>query len=109
MRRSTFARLVSALPLLVTIAASSAMTASAADPLTREQTPEPLRPWIDWVLHGHETERCPFFQGDGEKRRGSWPSGLTLSPSDRGGRVAQEWVALYYEWVWWLGAAGGGA
>ena len=22
--------------------------------LTRESTPEPLRPWIDWTLYGHE-------------------------------------------------------
>src|SRR3989442_5499729 len=99
MRRSTFARLVSALPLLVTIAASSAMTVSAADPLTREKTPEPLRPWIDWALHGHEEERCPFFQGAGEKRRCSWPSRLALDLSDKGGRFTQQWLLYHDEWV----------
>src|SRR5229473_1718479 len=25
--------------------------------------PEPLRPWVDWVLHGHEDARCPFLSG----------------------------------------------
>jgi len=24
--------------------------------------PEPLRPWIDWTLYGHDKERCLFFQ-----------------------------------------------
>src|SRR2546422_1019418 len=98
MRRLSLPRLISAFPLVVLIAAFSP-TAVSAQPLTREQTPEPLRPWIDWVLHGHETERCPFFQGDGEKRRCSWPSRLTLDLSDRGGRFAQPWLLYHDEWV----------
>ena len=48
--------------LLVLCFASAAL----GQPLTREATPEPLRPWIDWTLYGHGKERCPFFQGDQE-------------------------------------------
>ncbi len=67
-------------------------TTTLAGPLTREKTPEPLRPWIDWVLYGHEEERCPFFQGDADERRCAWPSRLVLELNDRGGRFSQPWV-----------------
>jgi hypothetical protein len=99
MRRSASQHLASALPLLVLIAALSATATSATEPLTREKTPEPLRPWIDWVLHGHEQERCPFFQGDAERRRCSWPSRLVLDLSDKGGRFTQQWLLHHDEWV----------
>ncbi|HEV8701599.1 MAG TPA: hypothetical protein VGV60_10055 [Candidatus Polarisedimenticolia bacterium] len=88
----------SALPLLVLIVLLFPVTASA-EPLTREKTPEPLRPWIDWVLQGHEQERCPFFQGDAETRQCAWPSRLGLDLSDRGGRFTQQWLLHRDEWV----------
>ena len=31
---------------------------AAAEPLSREQVPEALRPWTDWVMHGHEEAFC---------------------------------------------------
>ncbi|HYS77870.1 MAG TPA: hypothetical protein VEO94_03465 [Candidatus Dormibacteraeota bacterium] len=76
--------------VLVVIAATC--TSTPAGPLTREKTPEALRPWIDWVLYGHEEERCPFLQGDADERRCSWPSRLTLDLDGRGGRFSQQWV-----------------
>ena len=27
---------------------------AAAEPVAREQIPEALRPWTEWVMHGHE-------------------------------------------------------
>ena len=76
--------------VLVVLAATC--TTTPAGPLTREKTPEALRPWIDWVLYGHEEERCPFFQGDAGQRRCSWPSRLALDLNQRGGRFSQQWV-----------------
>src|SRR2546426_4522078 len=66
--------------------------------LTRESTPEPLRPWIDWTLYGHEGERCPFFQGQQDeqgqiRRECAWPARLSLDLDDRSGRFSQEWLA----------------
>ena len=77
---------------------------SIGRPLTRESTPDPLRPWIDWTLYGHEKERCPFFQGelqDEEKvrRECAWPSRLSLDLDDRSGRFSQEWLAYAEVWV----------
>src|SRR5512137_506240 len=53
--------------------------------------PEPLRPWIDWVLHGHEDARCPFL-GAPDGRECAWPSRLTLVLDEHGGRFTQQWL-----------------
>jgi hypothetical protein len=53
--------------------------------------PEPLRPWIDWVLHGHEDEQCPAL-GAPESRECSWPSRLVLALDERGGTFTQQWL-----------------
>ena len=34
---------------------------SAAEPLEPDSVPEPLQPWIEWVLRGHEERACPFL------------------------------------------------
>jgi hypothetical protein len=61
----------------------------SAAPLTRDAVPEPLRPWVDWVLRGHEGETCPFLHAQGE-RHCVWPGRLELSLDARGGRFVQE-------------------
>src|SRR5712692_6688320 len=90
-----------ALSFLLVLCFTSAVR---SQPLTRESTPEPLRPWIDWTLYGHEKERCPFFQGqlqDEEevRRECAWPSRLSLDLDDRSGRFSQEWLAYAEVWV----------
>ena len=52
-----------------------------AAPLARSEVPEPLRPWIDWVLRGHETDRCPFLDAP-STRECAWPSRLVHHGSD---------------------------
>ncbi|MEK7799610.1 MAG: hypothetical protein AAB297_07255, partial [Acidobacteriota bacterium] len=88
-----------ALALLIIITVLLASVAASAEPFTRERTPEPLRPWVDWVLYGHEQERCPFFQGDADSRQCAWPARLGLDLSDRGGRFTQQWLLDRDEWV----------
>ncbi|HXU63219.1 MAG TPA: hypothetical protein VN962_16055 [Polyangia bacterium] len=54
--------------------------------------PEPLKPWIPWVLHGDGEEvRCPTLAGRDEGRTCAWPARLTLALADRGGTFTQEW------------------
>jgi hypothetical protein len=64
---------------------------AGAAPLTRAEVPEPLRPWIDWALRGHDEERCPFL-GTPAARQCAWPSRLALVLDDRGGRFTQQWL-----------------
>ena len=62
-----------------------------AAPLARSEVPEPLRPWIDWVLRGHETDRCPFLDAP-STRECAWPSRLVLSLDEHGGKFTQQWL-----------------
>jgi hypothetical protein len=61
----------------------------AAAPLAREDVPEPLRPWVDWVLRGHEAETCPFLHAQDE-RACVWPGRLELALDAAGGRFEQQ-------------------
>jgi hypothetical protein len=74
-------------PLFLCAAFASARV--AAEPLAREAVPEPLRPWVDWVLRGHESERCPFLNENGS-RFCVWPGQLALDLSAGGGRFTQD-------------------
>jgi hypothetical protein len=63
---------------------------AGAEPLAPRDVSEPLAPWVDWVLRGHEEERCPFLDGSG-KRECLWPALLELELEERSGRFAQHW------------------
>src|SRR2546422_11530917 len=65
---------------------------AAAEPLAWEQVPEALRPWTDWVMHGHEEAFCSLLQGATDHRQCAWPSRLTLDLDARAGRFTQDWL-----------------
>ena len=71
----------------------------SAEPLAREQVPEPLRPWIDWVLRDHADATCPFFDGSSDRSECAWPARLTLDLDEKGGRFAQQWRVYRDVWV----------
>jgi hypothetical protein len=64
-----------------------------------DSIPEPLRPWVDWVLHGHEERLCPFLNGFPDQRPCAWPSRVTLLAEDAYGGFAQDWLVLREAWV----------
>jgi hypothetical protein len=71
---------------------------SVAAPST-EDIPEVLRPWIPWVLHGHEESFCPAVYNDARRRLCAWPARLELALTDTGGRFAQSWRVYKEGWV----------
>src|SRR5207247_2440791 len=71
---------------------------AAAEPVAREQVPEALRPWTDWVMHGHEEAFCSLLQGSTDHRQCAWPSRLTLDLDGRAGRFAQDWLVQRAGW-----------
>src|SRR5438034_9468223 len=71
----------------------------AAAELAREQVPEALRPWTDWVMHGHEEAFCSLLQGSTDHRQCAWPSRLTLDLDTRAGRFTQDWLVQRAGWV----------
>jgi hypothetical protein len=81
--------------IILGLAAGLAAAPARAQPLPPGEVPDPLKPWVDWVLRGHESERCPFLQGAqgrGERRTCVWPSRLELDLGDRSGRFTQHWL-----------------
>ena len=63
--------------------------------------PEPLRPWVGWVLHGQEQVLCPSLHdhADDDERRCAWPARLQLVLGEKGGRFTQSFRLFKREWV----------
>jgi len=56
-----------------------AASLATAAPLSRENVPEPLKPWIDWVLHDVQEKNCPILFDNGDQSICAWPSFLDLA------------------------------
>jgi hypothetical protein len=82
--------------LVFSITVGSHCWAQGAPPAA--EAPEPLRPWTEWVLHGHEEARCPFLNG-GDQRLCAWPARLRLELDDHTGRFTQQWLVYRDGWV----------
>lgn len=74
-------------------------TPTRAEPMARDQVPEPLRPWIDWVLRDRQDAACPFFDGSTDRSECAWPARLALDLDEKGGRFAQQWRVYRDVWV----------
>ncbi len=64
--------------------------------------PEPLRPWVDWVLEagpaGQDRRACPLDPVEG-KRLCAWPGRLHLDLTPEGGQFSQAWQVFAETWV----------
>ena len=70
-----------------------------AKPLTKEQVPEPLKPWISWVLQDNPEIACPFLYNSYEQKRCSWPTQLMLDLSSSKGVFSINWKVYKDSWV----------
>ncbi|WP_373500982.1 hypothetical protein [Desulfococcus sp.] len=62
--------------------------------------PEVLQPWVDWVLHGKETQKmCAPLYNDPDTYQCAWPSNIELDLTDRGGTFRQTWLVHRDSWV----------
>ncbi|MBF0462444.1 MAG: hypothetical protein HQL87_13750 [Magnetococcales bacterium] len=66
---------------------------------TRVEVPEPLQPWVGWVLHGHKEAQCPMVYNDAAQHICQWPSRLTLVLDSSSGRFQQSWQVAQAAWV----------
>lgn len=80
----------------------------SAQELSPSQVPEPLKPWVSWVMHGNTDWQCPPEFNDASHRLCSWPGVLQLQVHARGGRFSQRWHGVRDDWVglpgeakWW--------
>ena len=72
---------------------------SQAKPLTPEQVPEPLKPWISWVLQDNPELACPFLYNSYEQKRCSWPTQLSLDLTRAKGIFSINWKVYKDSWV----------
>ncbi|MEI7996617.1 MAG: hypothetical protein WCH01_17105, partial [Methylococcaceae bacterium] len=70
-----------------------------AKPLTPEQVPEPLKPWINWVVQDNPGRACPFLYNSYEQKRCSWPTQLTLDLTSAKGLFSTSWKVYKDSWV----------
>lgn len=73
--------------------------AARAERLEPKQAPELLRPWTSWVLEGKREELCPIFHGASEGTHCTWPSTLSLTLGEKGGRFEQRWHVDARAWL----------
>lgn len=79
--------------LLLTICLAFPVFGAAPD------IPEPLKPWVGWVLEEHRDYRCPFLYNDFDYKNCIWPARLKLDLEAEKGSFAMD-VAVYAEsWV----------
>ncbi|MGZ5620038.1 MAG: hypothetical protein ACXWFG_04155, partial [Methylobacter sp.] len=75
-------------------------SAAQAKPLTAEQVPEPLKPWIAWVLQDTTPEpACPFIYNSYEQKRCSWPTQTQLDLTPDKGVFSISWLVYQDSWI----------
>ncbi|MCK9397747.1 MAG: hypothetical protein M0Q44_19425, partial [Methylobacter sp.] len=74
-------------------------SATQAKPLTPEQVPEPLKPWIAWVLQDKPEPTCPFIYNSYEQKRCSWPTQTQLDLSAEKGVFSMSWTVYQDSWI----------
>ncbi len=70
-----------------------------AKPLTPEQVPEPLKPWIAWVLQDSPEPVCPFIYNSYEQKRCSWPTQTQLDLTADKGVFSLSWLVYQDSWI----------
>lgn len=62
-------------------------------------TPEVLRGWTSWALHGQEQKLCPITHNNGDEYHCGWPQALQLRVDDRGAQLTQYWTIAQETWI----------
>lgn len=62
--------------------------AAGPGPISPQDIPPPLQPWVPWVLHRAQGHGCPSLYGQ-DTRVCGWPGLLTLALDEGGGRFSQ--------------------
>jgi hypothetical protein len=70
-----------------------------ANPLSPQQVPEPLTPWVNWVLQDEKELSCPFAYNSYGQKRCSWPTQLDLDFTATKGSFAINWSVYQESWV----------
>lgn len=88
LERGVVTRTKSVFRLAVLVAISWVSTVLAA-PMAPDRLPASLKPWVSWVLHGHEAMACPPLFNAPDVRTCAWPGELAIDLTDHGGAFRQ--------------------
>lgn len=70
-----------------------------AQVLPLSKVPEPLKPWIDWVLNDEQQFGCPFSYNQFEQKQCHWPTRLDLTLGNSKGQFVSEWQVAKESWI----------
>ena len=70
-----------------------------AKPFTTNDVPQPLKPWVDWVLFDVKQADCPFLYNQYSNKRCIWPTRLELNIDSNKARFAQTWQVFDASWI----------
>lgn len=85
--------------IIVFLILNLVFASAVGKPIDPEQIPEPLKPWVDWVLYDQQQSICPFLYNNIKQRRCSWPTRVDLKLDDRQGRFSNQWLIYLDSWV----------
>ena len=75
------------------------ISVSFATAIAAKDIPEPLRPWVNWVLQDEKTYQCPFFYNNFQQKHCSWPGKLSLELNAKQARFTSRWQVNNESWV----------
>lgn len=64
-----------------------------------QDVPEPLKPWITWVMADENQYQCPYAYQDFQQKRCSWPGALKLALHAKQGRFSGDWTLYRQDWL----------
>ncbi len=70
-----------------------------AKALEMQDLPEPLKPWVNWVLQDENQYHCPFLFDDFQQKRCAWPGMLRLSLQANHGAFFADWTVYRKDWI----------
>ena len=59
--------------------------------ISNEEIPEPLQPWVNWVLEDSAEHQCPFFYNTAKTKYCAWPSQLKIDIQEQQGKFTSDW------------------
>jgi hypothetical protein len=85
--------------ILFTLMISLWGTPGLSNGLTPEQVPDPLKPWVRWVLQGDAERGCSFLYNQFEHKQCNWPTQLILNLKPAQGSFISHWQVEQESWV----------
>jgi hypothetical protein len=64
---------------------------TTAKQMQQTDVPQPLKPWVDWVLWDSHSYQCPSNYQKNDLRQCAWPSSLKLNLKNKNGSFKQQW------------------